>query len=52
MVLALAVVCGEASGVEILRSTGGLAADVVGLLRDPATFQRAPDGIPKKSNRI
>ena len=44
MVLALAVVCGEASGVEILRSTGGLAADVVGLLRDPATFQRAPDG--------
>ena len=44
VVLALAVVSGEASGVEILRSTGGLAADVVGLLREPAAFQRAPDG--------
>ena len=44
VVLALVVVSGEASGVEILRSTGGLAADVVGLLREPAAFQRAPDG--------
>ena len=44
LVLALTVVYGEASGVEILRSTGGLAADVVGLLREPAAFQRAPDG--------
>ena len=44
VVLALAVVSGEASDVEILRSTGGLAADVVGLLREPAAFQRAPDG--------
>ena len=44
MVLALAVASGEAADVEILRSTGGLAADVVGLLREPAAFQRAPDG--------
>ena len=44
VVLALAVASGEASDVEILRSTGGLAADVVGLLREPAAFQRAPDG--------
>ena len=44
VVLVLAVASGEASDVEILRSTGGLAADVVGLLREPAAFQRAPDG--------
>ncbi len=44
VVLALAVVSGEASGIEIFRSTGGLAADVVGLLREPAACQRAPDG--------
>jgi hypothetical protein len=41
--VALAVLFGEASGVEILRSTGGLAAEVVGLLREPTAFQRAPD---------
>ena len=44
VVLALAVASGEASNVEILRSTGGLAADVVGLFQEPAAFQRAPDG--------
>ena len=44
VVLAIAVASGAASEVEILRSTGGLAAEVVGLLRDPAAFQRAPDG--------
>ena len=44
VVLALAVVSGEASGVEILHSTGGLAAEVVGLLREPTAFLRAPDG--------
>jgi len=44
VVLALAVASGEASDVEILRSTGGLAADVVGLFQEPAAFQRAPDG--------
>ena len=44
LALAMAVAGGEASDVEILRSTGGLAAEVVGLLRDPAAFQRAPDG--------
>ena len=40
----LAIASGEASHVEILRSTGGLAADVVGLFQEPAAFQRAPNG--------
>ena len=44
VVLALAVASGEASDVEILRSTGGLAADVVGLFQEPTAFERAPDG--------
>jgi len=41
---ALAIASGTAAEVEILRSTGGLAADVVGLFREPAAFQRAPNG--------
>ena len=44
VVLAIAIASGEASHVEILRSTGGLAADVVGLFQEPAAFQRAPNG--------
>ena len=40
----VAVASGGAAGVEILHSTGGLAAEVVGLFREPVAFQRAPDG--------
>ena len=43
-VVVLAVSSGEATEVEILRSTGGLVAEVVGLFREPAAFQRAPNG--------
>ena len=42
--LAQALATDGAARVEVLRSTGGLAADVVGLFRAPAAFQRAPDG--------
>ena len=47
VILALAVaagISGLAAEVEILRSTGGLAADVVGQFREPADFQRGPGG--------
>ena len=45
LVLAVvAVTTGAASDVEILHSTGGLAPGVVGLFREPAAFQRTPDG--------
>jgi len=40
----LAVILGKAPGVEILHSTDGLAAEVVGLFREPIAFQRAQDG--------
>ena len=47
LALVLAVLAGGAGGaanIEIIRSTGGLAASVVGLFREPAAFQRIPGG--------
>lgn len=39
-----AILPGSAAEVEILRSTGGLAADVVGVFREPIGCHRTPDG--------
>ena len=42
--LFLAVSPEAAHHVEILRSTGGLPAHIVGTFREPSVFQQAPDG--------
>jgi hypothetical protein len=42
--ITVVVISGDAAEVERLRATGGLPADIVGLFREPAAFERIPGG--------